>query len=126
MTAKIADLMNWARHEMGVGDVKLRFPTKATCLTIYSRVVNARGELKATLGKWFPWVAAHEDALRALFASYVEMKQRQNVLDYDDLCSISPRCWRAAIAAEIAARFDHLWSTNTRTPTLCKAGSCSR
>jgi DNA helicase II / ATP-dependent DNA helicase PcrA len=31
-----ADLMNWGRHEMGVGDVKLRFPTKATCLTIYS------------------------------------------------------------------------------------------
>ncbi len=58
-----ADLMNWARHEMGVGDVKERFPTKATCLAIYSRVVNAQGDLKATLGKWFPWVAAHEDAL---------------------------------------------------------------
>ena len=81
-----ADLMNWARHEAGLGDIaKLRFPTKGTCLAIYSRVVNARGELKDTLGKWFPWVAAHEAALRALFASYVEMKQRQNVLDYDDL-----------------------------------------
>src|ERR1700727_2875845 len=40
------DLMNWARHEFGVGDLKERFPTKATCLTIYSRVVNARGDLK--------------------------------------------------------------------------------
>ena len=80
-----ADLMNWARHEAGLGETKDRFPTKATCLAIYSRVVNARGELKAMLGKWFPWVAAHEAPLRALFASYVEMKQRQNVLDYDDL-----------------------------------------
>ena len=52
-----ADLMNWARHEAGLGDTKERFPTKATCLAIYSRVVNARGELKETLGKWFPWVA---------------------------------------------------------------------
>ena len=104
-----ADLMNWARHEMGVGDVKLRFPTKATCLAIYSRVVNARGELKETLGKWFPWVAAHEDALRALFASYVEMKQRQNVLDYDDLLLyFAQMLSEPAIAAEIAARFDHL------------------
>ena len=104
-----ADLMNWARHEMGVGDVKLRFPTKATCLAIYSRVVNARGELKETLGKWFPWVAAHEDALRALFASYVEMKQRQNVLDYDDLLLyFAQMLTEPAIAAEIAARFDHL------------------
>ena len=98
-----ADLMNWARHEMGVGDAKQRFPTKATCLAIYSRVVNARGELKATLGRWFPWVAAHEDALRALFASYVEMKQRQNVLDYDDLLLyFAQMLSEPAIAAEIA------------------------
>ena len=98
-----ADLMNWARHEMGVGDLKERFPTKATCLTIYSRVVNAQGELKATLGKWFPWVAAHEDALRALFASYVETKQRQNVLDYDDLLLyFAQMLSEPAIAAEIA------------------------
>ncbi len=104
-----ADLMNWARHEMGVGDVKLRFPTKATCLTIYSRVVNAQGDLKAILGKWFPWVAAHEEALRGLFASYVEMKQRQNVLDYDDLLLyFAQMLAEPAIAAEIAARFDHL------------------
>jgi DNA helicase-2/ATP-dependent DNA helicase PcrA len=104
-----ADLMNWARHEMGVGDLKQRFPTKATCLTIYSRVVNAQGELKITLGKWFPWVAAHEEALRALFASYVEMKQRQNVLDYDDLLLyFAQMLSEPAIAAEIAARFDHL------------------
>ena len=104
-----ADLMNWARHEFGVGDLKERFPTKATCLTIYSRVVNARGDLKATLGKWFPWVAAHEDALRGLFASYVEMKQRQNVLDYDDLLLyFSQMLAEPAITAEIAGRFDHL------------------
>ena len=104
-----ADLMNWARHEAGVGDSKLRFPTKGTCLAIYSRVVNARGELKVTLGKWFPWVAAHEEPLRALFASYVEMKQRQDVLDYDDLLLyFAQMLTESAIAAEIAGRFDHL------------------
>jgi DNA helicase II / ATP-dependent DNA helicase PcrA len=106
-----ADLMNWARHEAGLGDIamKLRFPTKGTCLAIYSRVVNARGELKGTLGKWFPWVAAHEEALRALFASYVEMKQRQNVLDYDDLLLyFAQMLTEPAIAAAIAGRFDHL------------------
>src|SRR5271163_848686 len=99
-----ADLINWARHEAGLGDIamKLRFPTKATCLAVYSRVVNARGELKAAIGKWFPWVAAHEEALRALFASYVEMKQRQNVLDFAQMLT------EPAIAGEIAGRFDHL------------------
>src|ERR1700721_491097 len=64
-----ADLMNWARHETGLDHAKERFPTKATCLAIYSRVVNARGELEVTLGKWFPWVAGHEHSLQALFAS---------------------------------------------------------
>jgi len=104
-----ADLMNWGRHEMGVGDLKERFPTKATCLTIYSRVVNAQGDLRTTLGKWFPWVAGHEDALRRLFASYVEMKQRQNVLDYDDLLLyFAQMLAESAIAAEVAGRFDHL------------------
>ena len=104
-----ADLMNWARHEAGLGDTKERFPTKATCLAIYSRVVNARGELKDTLGKWFPWVAGHEAPLRALFAAYVEMKQRQNVLDYDDLLLyFAQMLAEPAIATEIAGRFDHL------------------
>ena len=104
-----ADLMDWGRHEMGVGDLKERFPTKATCLTIYSRVVNAQGDLRATLGKWFPWVAGHEDALRRLFGSYVEMKQRQNVLDYDDLLLyFAQMLAEPAIAAEVAGRFDHL------------------
>jgi DNA helicase-2/ATP-dependent DNA helicase PcrA len=104
-----ADLMNWARHEAGLGDLNLRFPAKATCLAIYSRVVNARGELKETLGKWFPWVAGHEEPLRALFASYVEMKQRQNVLDYDDLLLyFAQMLAEPAIAAEVAGRFDHL------------------
>src|SRR5271168_1647389 len=104
-----ADLMNWARHEAGLGDAKERFPAKATCLAIYSRVVNARGELKAVLGKWFPWAAAHEAPLRALFASYVEMKQRQSVLDYDDLLLyFAQMLTEAGIAREIAGRFDHL------------------
>ena len=104
-----ADLMNWARHEAGLTETKERFPTKGTCLAIYSRVVNARGDLGQTIGKWFPWVAAHEDALRALFASYVEAKQRQNVLDYDDLLLyFAQMLAEPIIAAEVAARFDHL------------------
>ena len=47
--------------------------------------------------------------MRALFAAYVEAKQRQNVLDYDDLLLyFAQTLAEPAIAAEIAARFDHL------------------
>src|SRR5271167_4481964 len=104
-----ADLMNWARHEAGLSATKERFPTKATCLAIYSRVVNSRAALQQTLGRHFPWAAAHEEALRGLFASYVEAKQRQAVLDYDDLLLyFAQMLGEVEIAADVAARFDHL------------------
>jgi DNA helicase-2/ATP-dependent DNA helicase PcrA len=33
----------------------------------------------------FPWCAEWEDDLKSLFRAYVEAKQAQQVLDYDDL-----------------------------------------
>jgi superfamily I DNA/RNA helicase len=35
-----ADLMNLVRHELGLSAKESRFPTKATCLAIYSRAVS--------------------------------------------------------------------------------------
>ena len=104
-----ADLMNLTRHERGLSASKERFPTKGTCLAIYSRAVNSRAALAETLGRHFPWCANHEDALRGLFAAYVEAKQRQNVLDYDDLLLYFAQMMREPdLAAEVAGRFDHL------------------
>ena len=104
-----ADLMALCRHEAGLSQKEERFPTKATCLAIYSRVVNAQVPLGEALGRHFPWAAAHEAALRGLFASYVETKQRQRVLDYDDLLLyFAQMLSEPALAGEIAARFDHL------------------
>jgi DNA helicase-2/ATP-dependent DNA helicase PcrA len=104
-----ADLMNLTRHELGLSHTKERFPTKGTCLAIYSRAVNAQAPLEAVLGKAFPWCAAWVAELRALFAAYVEAKQRQNVLDYDDLLLYwAQMAAEPALAAEIAARFDHV------------------
>ncbi len=36
-----ADLMNLVRHDLGFSKTESRFPTKGTCLAIYSRCVNA-------------------------------------------------------------------------------------
>src|SRR5437868_9654069 len=77
-----ADLMNLVRHELGFSRTETRFPTKGTCLAIYSRCVNAETELDQVLGTSFPWCAGWADELKKLFAAYVEAKQRQNVLDY--------------------------------------------
>jgi DNA helicase-2/ATP-dependent DNA helicase PcrA len=103
------DLMNLTRHAAGLSQTSARFPTKATCVAIYSRVVNARLALGVTLGRHFPWAAAHEAALTKLFAAYVEAKQAQGVLDYDDLLLyFAQGLEEPELAAEISGRFDHL------------------
>ena len=104
-----ADLMNLVRHELDLSRTESRFPQKGTCLAIYSRVVNAEAPLAEVLGRAFPWCAAWEDELKRLFAAYVEAKQRQNVLDYDDLLLyLAHMLAEQAFAAEIGARFDHI------------------
>ena len=80
-----ADLMNLTRHDLGFSKTESRFPTKGTCLAIYSRCVNAETPIAQVLGVSFPWCSGWAEDLKELFAAYVEAKQRQNVLDYDDL-----------------------------------------
>jgi DNA helicase-2/ATP-dependent DNA helicase PcrA len=103
------DLMNLVRHDLGLSDKAERFPLKATCLAIYSRAVNAGEALDLVLGKQFPWCAEWKNELRRLFAAYVEAKQTQHVLDYDDLLLY----WRELmgvpeLAAEVGCLFDHV------------------
>jgi DNA helicase II / ATP-dependent DNA helicase PcrA len=104
-----ADLMNLVRHELGFSKTESRFPTKGTCLAIYSRAVNSETPLEAVLGEAFPWCAQWAPELRELFAAYVDAKQRQNVLDYDDLLLYWAQMMsEPALAADVAARFDHV------------------
>src|SRR6202162_2748553 len=104
-----ADLMNLVRHELGFSRTKSRFPTKATCLAIYSRAVNCEAPLEEVLANSFPWCGGWEAELRKLFSAYVEAKQRQHVLDYDDLLLYWAQMMaEPSISAEVAARFDHV------------------
>ena len=104
-----ADLMNLVRHEIGFSKTRKRFPMKGTCLSIYSRAVNAEMPLGELLARAFPWCAEWEAELRALFGAYVEAKQKQGVLDYDDLLLYwAQMMLEGALAQEIAARFDHV------------------
>jgi DNA helicase II / ATP-dependent DNA helicase PcrA len=104
-----ADLMSLVRHELGLSKTEARFPTKATCLAIYSRAVNAETPLDAVLRECFPWCAGWERQLRDLFAGYVEAKQAQSVLDYDDLLLYwAQTATDPVLAADMGARFDHV------------------
>jgi DNA helicase-2/ATP-dependent DNA helicase PcrA len=104
-----ADLMNLVRHELGLSAKERRFPAKGTCFAIYSRVVNTGAARAAVKGSAVPGCRAREADLRMLFASYVEAKQTQSVLDYDDLLLYwSLMAEQPTIAADLAGRFDHV------------------
>jgi DNA helicase-2/ATP-dependent DNA helicase PcrA len=103
------DLMGLVRHEIGMTQGQKRFPLKGTCLSIYSRVVNSREPLDVVLKSTFPWCAEWEEQLKKLFGAYVDAKQEQNVLDYDDLLLF----WAEMVSdpelgPEIGALFDHV------------------
>ena len=104
-----ADLMNLVRHEQRFSKTERRFPTKGTCLAIYSRCVNAEAPLEKVLDQFFPWCSDWATELKQLFAAYVEAKQTQSVLDYDDLLLYWAQMMSdAGLANEIGARFDHV------------------
>jgi len=104
-----ADLMNLVRHQLGYSKMENRFPTKGTCLAIYSRCVNSQKPIDVVLAKTFSWCVSWAVELKALFAAYVDAKQAQNVLDYDDLLLYWARMMgHPALAANLGDRFDHV------------------
>jgi len=104
-----ADLMNLVRHECGLSKTETRFPTKGTCLAIYSRCVNAEASIEQVLGLHYPWCTGWATELKQLFGAYVEAKQAQHVLDYDDILLYWAQTMSdPALAEEIAGRFDHV------------------
>ncbi len=103
------DLMGMVRQARGLDAQAKRFPLKGTCLAVYSRVVNSQADLAQVLQQAFPWCSAWEDELRGLFGAYVQAKQDQQVLDYDDLLLYwAGMVQEPAIAAELDAAFDHV------------------
>jgi DNA helicase-2/ATP-dependent DNA helicase PcrA len=104
-----ADLMNLVRHGLGFSKTESRFPTKGTCLAIYSRCINAEMPIEEVLRLAFPWCANWAAELKELFAGYVEAKQRQDVLDYDDLLLYwAQMVADPELAGDIGGRFDHI------------------
>jgi len=103
------DLLNLLRDDLGFSRMSRRFPKKATCLAIYSHAVNAQRCVEATLTAAFPWCEPWADELRSLFRTYVEAKQANNVLDYDDLLLYWHQMMaEPTLAAAVRARFDHV------------------
>jgi DNA helicase-2/ATP-dependent DNA helicase PcrA len=104
-----ADMLDVVRHELRLSRTSRRFPKKDTCLAIYSRCVNAQKPLADIIEQTFPWCADWSQELAELFRSYVDRKQQNQSLDYDDLLLY----WMHLVnepefAEEIGSWFDHI------------------
>ncbi len=121
------DLMGLLRQAQGLAATNKRFPMKATCLAMYSRVVNSQAPVDAVVKLLYPWCLGWEDELKQLFRAYVHEKQQQQVLDYDDLLLYWQQMMaEPVLAAAIGARFDHVLvdeyqDTNRLQSTIMKA-----
>jgi len=103
------DLLALVRHDLRLSTTKERFPSKATCLGIYSHVINSQLPVDRVLAHAFPAHAHWETELKRLFAAYVAAKQEQNVLDYDDLLlHCASMVDDPEFASDIGGRFDHI------------------
>jgi DNA helicase-2/ATP-dependent DNA helicase PcrA len=117
------DLLDVIRNNMAFSQKESRFPRKSTCLAIYSRRVNGNEELETILKRVFPWCEMWKEELKALFREYVERKQRQNILDYDDLLLYLYYLLQNDEAAEsIGGRFDHILVDEYQDTNKIQAG----
>ncbi|HEY88003.1 MAG TPA: ATP-dependent helicase [Dehalococcoidia bacterium] len=117
------DLLDVIRNDMAFSQKESRFPRKSTCLAIYSRRVNGNEELETILKRVFPWCEMWKEELKALFREYVERKQRQNILDYDDLLLYLYYLLQNDEAAEsIGGRFDHILVDEYQDTNKIQAG----
>ena len=103
-----ADMMDVVRHELQLSRKARRFPKKDTCLAIYSRCVNTQKSLEETLRNSYPWCDDWQQELGELFRRYVQRKQHNQALDFDDLLLY----WMHLVAdpefaTEIGSWFDH-------------------
>jgi DNA helicase-2/ATP-dependent DNA helicase PcrA len=116
------DLMGMVRHDIGLTQTEKRFPLKGTCLSIYSRVVNSQQPLGLVLQSSFPWCSEWEEQLKTLFGAYVDAKQEQNVLDYDDLLLFwAEMVGDEELGREIGGLFDHVLVDEYQDTNLLQA-----
>jgi DNA helicase-2/ATP-dependent DNA helicase PcrA len=121
------DFLDVIRNDLSLSKTGARFPRKSTCMAIYSRRVNADEALDVVLKKSFPWCIEWVNELKKLFRAYVERKQKQNVLDYDDLLLYLYFLLEDEEIAElIENRFEHVLVDEYQDTNRIQAGILGR
>lgn len=83
--ADCADIINLLRNELGFNQKESRFPQKKTITQIFSKTQNLEKSVKEIVAEFFQQFDEHADDLARLHEEFSLYKQRNNLLDYDDL-----------------------------------------
>ena len=101
--------MNLVRHEKGSRRPKAASRPRAPALRSTRAASTPSCRIEQVIGTLIPGAPDGQRELKELFAAYVEAKQKQNVLDYDDLLLYwAQMVGDAALADDIGGRFDHV------------------
>lgn len=103
------DLFGSLRADLGYAEAGSRFPAGSLCTDVYSRVVNSQQSLEDVLRDVYPALQPHVVELKALFRAYTTRKEREHLLDYDDLLLFWEAVLADAATAEaVRGRFAHV------------------
>jgi DNA helicase-2/ATP-dependent DNA helicase PcrA len=119
--------MNLVRHELGLSARAKRAFRSRDLPGHLLGVVNTQATLAKCCRRSFPWCAEWEADLQRLFLAYVETKQAQQVLDYDDLLLYwAQMVGEPELGREIGARFSHMLVDEYQDTNRLQAASCWR
>jgi DNA helicase-2/ATP-dependent DNA helicase PcrA len=79
------DVVNLIRSQLNLAAIKKRFPTKQTLFKIFSYSVNTGVSVKEILEEEYPHFNEFAETILMIRDVYVSYKQKNNLVDYDDL-----------------------------------------
>ena len=104
-----ADLMNLIRHDLGYSQTERAFPRQEHLHRDLFAHRQCRNSARRSARQPLSMVRRVGSGTARALAAYVEAKQRQHVLDYDDLLLYwAQMMTEPALAADVAERFDHV------------------
>ncbi len=79
------DVINLIRTQLNLHNIKKRFPTKQTLNKIFSFSINTGKSIEEILKEDYPHFYEFIDMISDIQKVYVNYKQKNNLVDYDDL-----------------------------------------
>lgn len=104
------DTIHLVRSRMDISKNKTRFPKKSTLYSIFSSSVNKQKGIRDTVEEEYPQFINHLEKIEVLFAKYLEYKEVNFVMDFDDLLVKARDLFREndRVRREVAARHLHV------------------